>query len=76
MKTKFYLSKFTEKRFVTAIGVILAAFIAPSIASESTIAQAVESISKAVVALGVAFGYMASEAKVDTAKLESSGDKE
>ena len=67
MKTKFYLSKFTEKRFLFSIGVVLASMLGPDIVSEEVLVQILNQVGELVILAAAVLGYNLSEGKADVA---------
>lgn len=67
MRTKMYLSKFTEKRFLFSIGVVLASMLGPNIVSEDVIVQIISQAGELIILIAAVLGYNLSEGKADVA---------
>ena len=67
MRTKMYLSKFTEKRFLFSIGVVLASMLGPDIVSEEVLVQILNQVGELVILAAAVLGYNLSEGKADVA---------
>ena len=67
MRTKMYLSKFTEKRFLFSIGVVLASMLGPDIVSEDVLVQILNQVGELVILAAAVLGYNLSEGKADVA---------
>ena len=67
MRTKMYLSKFTEKRFLFSIGVVLASMLGPDIVSEEVLVQILNQVGELVILAAADLGYNLSEGKADVA---------
>jgi len=72
MRTKMYLSKFTEKRFLFSIGVVLASMLGPDIVSEEVLVQILNQVGELVILAAAVLGYNLSEGKADVANAISS----
>jgi len=62
-----YLSKFTEKRFLFSIGVVLASMLGPDIVSEEVLVQILNQVGELVILAAAVLGYNLSEGKADVA---------
>ena len=56
MRTKMYLSKFTEKRFLFSIGVVLASMLGPDIVSEEVLVQILNQVGELVILAAAVLG--------------------